>query len=67
VSREVIQEVTREVARVVLAIRGEMKRVEIQDALGLSDEDNFRKIYLRPALEAGLLEMTIPDKPQSSK
>lgn len=66
-TREVTPEVTREVARVVLAIRGEMKRVEIQEALGLSDEDNFRKIYLRPALEAGLLEMTIPDKPQSSK
>jgi hypothetical protein len=34
-------------------------------SLGLASRDNFEKLYLRPALEAKLLEMTIPDKPQS--
>ncbi len=48
-------------------MRGEMKRIEIQEALGLSDEDSFRKVYLLPALDAGVMEMTIPDKPRSSK
>jgi len=67
VAREVTREVTREVARVVEVMRGEMKRVEVQEALGLSDEDSFRKVYLVPALEAGVVEMTIPDKPRSSK
>ena len=65
VTPDVTREVTREVARVVAAMRGEMKRVEIQEALGLSDEDNFRKVYLLPAIEAGAVEMTVPDKPKS--
>ena len=46
---------------------GEMKRVEIQDALGLKHEDHFRDAYLLPALAAQVIEMTQPDKPRSSK
>jgi hypothetical protein len=46
---------------------GEMKRQEIQAALGLKHEDHFRGAYLVPAIKAGLIEMTIPDKPRSSK
>ena len=44
-----------------------MNRRQIQEALGLKHEDHFRKTYLLPALQAGLIEMTIPDKPRSSK
>jgi ATP-dependent DNA helicase RecG len=33
--------------------------------LGLRHEDHFRQAYLLPALEAGLIERTIPDKPRS--
>jgi ATP-dependent DNA helicase RecG len=42
-------------------------RQELLRDLGLSDREHFRKAYLLPALESGLLERTIPDKPQSSK
>jgi hypothetical protein len=42
-------------------------RKGLQDALDLRDDEHFRKEYLLPALKAGLLERTIPDKPQSSK
>ena len=35
--------------------------------LGLSDRTTFYANYLNPALEAGLVERTIPDKPRSSK
>jgi hypothetical protein len=44
-----------------------MTRQQLQDALGLKDDEHFRKTYLQPALEAGLIEMTIADKPRSSK
>ena len=44
---------------------GEMTRQQIQESLGLRHEDHFRKAYLLPALQAGLIEMTVPDKPRS--
>jgi ATP-dependent DNA helicase RecG len=64
---QVTGEVTGEVHQVLHAMKGEMKRQEIQAALGLKHEDHFRKAYLVPTLRAGLIEMTIPDKPRSSK
>ncbi len=63
---EVAPEATPEV-RLVLMLEGEMSRQEIQSALKLKDAEHFRKSYLLPALEAGLVEMTTPDKPRSSK
>ncbi len=42
-----------------------MKRVEIQEKLGLKHEDYFREAYLLPALKVGLIEMTQPDSPRS--
>ncbi len=44
-----------------------MSRQALQGALRLKAEKNFRLVYLRPALSAGLIEMTIPGKPRSSK
>jgi Fic family protein len=63
---EVAQEVTPEV-RLLSVLAGEMTRQQLKEALGLKDDEHFRKAYLLPALEAGLIEMTIPDKPRSSK
>ena len=37
----------------------------ILSMLGLSSKENLRKHYIDPALELGLIEMTIPDKPNS--
>jgi predicted transcriptional regulator len=42
-----------------------MSREALQDALDLQDRKSFRERYLKPALTDGLIEMTIPDKPNS--
>lgn len=41
--------------------------VDLMVVVGRSDRTKFRNQVLNPLLEEGLLEMTIPDKPQSSK
>ena len=66
VTGEVAGEVAGEVRRLLAVMSGDMKRKEIQAALGLKHEDHFREAYLIPGLKAGLIEMTIPDKPRSS-
>ncbi len=60
-------QVTPQVGGLLAAIRGEMSREELQSALNLSDRKSFRERYLNPALEAGWIEMTIPEKPRSSR
>ena len=58
--------VTGEVTKLLQALeKGQMLRVEAQRALGLKSQANFRDRYLKPALDAGLIEMTIPDKHNS--
>lgn len=58
-------DVTPEVRRMLLVMNGEMTRKEIQEKLGLKDEKHFRESYQQPAVAAGFIEMTIPDKPKS--
>ena len=53
--------------RLLEALSGEMTRQHLQERLELRDSQHFRKAYLFPALQAGLIEMTIPEKPRSSK
>jgi hypothetical protein len=40
-------------------------RGKIQETPQLSDRENVRKVYIRAALNAGWLAMTIPGKPNS--
>ncbi len=46
-------------------LTGEMTRQKIQTELKLQDKDYLRKSYLQPALKKELIEMTLPDKPNS--
>lgn len=65
--QEATPQVTPQVQRLVTVVRGELSRAEIMNALDLKDRMHFANEYLQPALDAGLIEMTIPDKPRSSK
>lgn len=67
VTPHVPPQVTPQVLSMLVKVSAEMARQELMDALGLKDRKHFADAYLQPALDAGLLEMTIPDKPQSSK
>ncbi len=65
---QVADQVTDQVAghiRLLREISGEMTRLQMQQALNLAHTGHFRTKYLLPALQAGLIEMTIPDKPLS--
>ena len=53
------------VERLIGAAQREASRAELQAALKLRDRRSFINAYLKPALEAGLIEMTLPDKPTS--
>ncbi|NMB37284.1 MAG: transcriptional regulator, partial [Bacteroidales bacterium] len=66
VTEQVAEQVTDQVKELIRVINGEMGRQELQTKLGLSHRENFRSNYLKPALEQGIVEMTIPDKPNSS-
>lgn len=67
VTGQVTGQVTEQIHKLLLALEGEMTRGELQAALAIAHRDYFTEAYLQPALEAGLVEMTIPDKPRSSK
>jgi Fic family protein len=65
VTEQVTPQVTPQMARLLEVLIGEMSRESIQEALGLKHRESFRQLYLAPALSAGFVEMTIPEKPNS--
>lgn len=66
VTGQVTRQVTGQVAALLVAIgEGAWSRKAAMEKLSLKGRDNFEKLYLAPALTAGLIERTIPDKPNS--
>lgn len=59
------QQVTQQVGMLLTIFDGAMSRSALMQVLDLKDRVNFKRIYLDPALADGLIEMTIPDKPNS--
>lgn len=54
------------VERLLIALgSGSLSSGALRDRLQLSHRQSFRELYLHPALQRGLIEMTIPDKPSS--
>ena len=64
-SEQVAPEVAPEVMRLLSLCATPRTRRQMQAALQLKDDDHVRVAYVLPALNAGLIEMTIPDKPTS--
>ena len=62
---KVTPQVTPQVKELLKVLTGEMNRLELQEQLNLVDREHFRRSYLKPALECGVIEMTKPDKPNS--
>jgi hypothetical protein len=63
---QVTEQITGQVTALLVAIGEEaLSRKAIMGKLSLKGRDNFEKLYLAPALSAGLIERTIPDKPNS--
>ncbi len=60
-------DLTPQVEKLISILNQEMSRMKIMDTLGLKDRKNFGILYLNPAIESKFIELTIPDKPQSSK
>ena len=66
VSPQVTPHVSPQVERLLAALGdGELTSAELMTAMGFSDRSSFQQNYLKAALESGLVEMTIPDKPKS--
>jgi hypothetical protein len=51
--------------KLVLVIENSHSRDEIQVLLGLSDREYVRKHFIVPSLNQGIIEMTMPNKPNS--
>jgi hypothetical protein len=66
-TRQVSQQVAPQVEMLLKVLIGADKplaRNELQSRLSLKDRESFRERYLKPALEQGLIKMTIPGKPK---
>ena len=61
------RQVTPQEVAVLAAARNPATRTELQKSARLLDREHFVNTCLKPLIEAGFLEMTIPDKPRSSK
>ena len=66
-TQDATKDATQVAARIqrLLAILGEetLSAQELMARLELKNRKNFGKSYLEPALDAGVVEMTIPEKP----
>ena len=58
-------QVAPEIVRMLAILDGDLNRKEIMNRLGLKHVNHFRDNYQQAAVAADLIEMTIPDKPNS--
>ncbi len=65
---KVTEQVTEQVRKLMsIMVAGSYSGNELMDMLTLKHRPTFLYKYLQPAVDAGLVAPTIPDKPKSSK
>ncbi|MBK7098436.1 MAG: putative DNA binding domain-containing protein [Sphingobacteriales bacterium] len=65
VAEQVVEQVPEQVARILIVLEQEMRIKELMEKVGIKHRPTFLYNYLKPALKLGLVEMTVPDKPNS--
>ena len=58
-------QVTMQVKQLIIIFEGDEEREVLQKKLSIKNRDYFRKAYIKQALFYELIEMTIPEKPNS--
>lgn len=67
-NKQVTEQVTEQVESVISVMgKKDYSRTEIMELVGVKHRPTFLYNYLQPAIEQGFIEMTIPQKPKSSK
>jgi len=67
VTEQVSEQVTEQVKNLVLVMYKEHNRDELMKLLNISHREYFREKYINEAIKIGIIELTIPAKPTSSK
>ncbi len=68
VSDQITEQVTDSINLLLLMLENEEKSMRVLlDSFKVKHRPNFLERYIRPALNDGLIELTIPDKPNSPK
>ncbi|MBR4189153.1 MAG: ATP-binding protein [Kiritimatiellae bacterium] len=62
---EVTTDVAPEVRRLAMAIETETSADRLMELVGIKQREDFRLRFLKPAIGAGMIEMTQPDSPRS--
>jgi len=67
-TEQVREQVTVQVEKLMMTLGNEtLSSTELLNRLGMKHRPSLHNNYLHPALELGLVEMTIPDKPNSNR
>lgn len=66
-TQQATPQVTQQVRDLLLVLSSSLSMGEILEKLDKSDRENVRANYLQAAIDLGLVEPTVPDKPKSPK
>ena len=58
---------TEEINKLLISCNEATSINDLMNIFAWKDRSKFRNKYINPLLEEGLIEMTVPDKPKSSK